>query len=103
LAGSTDIPAGGVVGESKSDILAKLPRERVVPTLLVPAGDHAARVRLVRAALAERGWAFPLVLKPDAGERGTGVKKIPDPVALEEYPRACPAPVIAQPFHPGPF
>lgn len=93
------VPAGGVVGESKADILAKLPADRIVPTLLVPPGDIGDRVRLVR----ESGWEFPLILKPDIGERGTGVRKAHDAVDVEQYLLDSPGPVVAQPFHPGPF
>lgn len=102
-AANPGIPAGGVVGESKSDILAKLPPDWIIPTLLVPSDEHADRVRLVREALAERGWGFPFVLKPDAGQRGAGVKKIHDCVDLEKYLLAYPGPVIVQPYHAGPF
>jgi membrane protein DedA with SNARE-associated domain len=93
------VPAGGVVGESKAAILAKLPADRIVPTILVPPGDIGDRVRLVR----ESGWEFPLILKPDVGERGTGVRKAHDLVDVEKYLIESPGPVIVQPFHPGPF
>jgi hypothetical protein len=43
------------------------------------------------------------VLKPDAGERGTGVRKIHDFVDLEKYLLAYPGLVIVQPYHAGPF
>lgn len=102
-AANPGIPAGGVVGESKSDILAKLPTEWIVPTLLIPVGEHSDRVRIVRDALAVRGWRFPLVLKPDAGQRGVGVKKVHAATDLEKYLLTNPNPVIAQPFHAGPF
>ncbi|MFO0824021.1 MAG: hypothetical protein U0792_13065 [Gemmataceae bacterium] len=102
-AANPGIPAGGVVGESKADILAKLPSEWIIPTLLVPEGDHADRMRLVSEAIAERGWGFPLVLKPDVGERGTGVRKAPNETDVEKYLLAQPAPVLVQPFHAGPF
>jgi membrane protein DedA with SNARE-associated domain len=102
-AANPGIAAGGVVGESKADILSRLPKEWVVPTVLIPAGEHDARVRLVREAIVAHGWGFPLILKPDAGERGAGVRKAHDPVDVEKYLLANPRPVIAQPFHPGPF
>lgn len=102
-AANPGIPAGGVVGESKSDILAKLPGEWIIPTLLVPSGEPGTRVRHLREALAERGWGFPLVLKPDAGQRGAGVKKVRDAVDVEKYLLANPGPVVVQPFHAGPF
>jgi membrane protein DedA with SNARE-associated domain len=102
-AANPGIPAGGVVGESKSDILAKLPPEWIIPTLLVPAGEHAERVRLVRRSVSVRGWSFPLVLKPDVGERGAGVQKAHDETDVEKYLLAHPHAVIVQPYHAGPF
>ena len=101
-AANPGIPAGGVVGESKSDILAKLPPERTVPTFLIPSGDSADRIRILREVLT-RGWSYPLIMKPDAGQRGTGVKKVSDAVEAEKYLLVTPGPVIAQPFHSGPF
>jgi membrane protein DedA with SNARE-associated domain len=97
------VPAGGVVGESKADVLSRLPPEWVVPTLLVPAGGVGDRLRRVMDAVADCGWEFPLILKPDAGERGAGVRKADDPVDVEKYLLANPGPVVVQPFHPGPF
>jgi membrane protein DedA with SNARE-associated domain len=96
-------PAGGVVGESKSDILAKLDRERVVPTLLIPAGELENRAENAVREIEGRGWGFPIILKPDAGERGAGVRKVRDVAGVEAYLRANPGAVVAQPFHPGPF
>jgi membrane protein DedA with SNARE-associated domain len=92
-------PAGGVVGESKADILAKLPAEWVVPTLLIPPGEIRDRTQRVR----EAGWDFPVILKPDVGERGAGVRKAHDLADAEKYLLANPGPVVVQPFHPGPF
>jgi hypothetical protein len=94
-------PAGGVVSEPKSDILSRLSDERVVPTVLVHPGELSDRVQQVLAAAG--GWGFPVILKPDAGGRGAGVRKVRDVAGVEAYLRANPAAVVAQPFHPGPF
>jgi membrane protein DedA with SNARE-associated domain len=102
-AANPGIPAGGIVGESKADILAQLPPDRIVPTLLVPASEHSVRVHFVRVALDSRRWSFPLVLKPDAGQRGAGVKKAHDAADVEKYLLANPGPVLVQPYHAGPF
>jgi membrane protein DedA with SNARE-associated domain len=96
-------PAGGVAGESKADILANLPAELVVPTLLVPPGKPGDRWRDVLGTAAIRGWRFPLVLKPEAGERGMGVRIAHNSAIVKEYLQANPGSVIAQPYHPGPF
>ncbi len=70
------IPGGGFVGESKSGILDGLAGspERVARYTLIPAG-LAAEERVARAAAfqATLPAAWPLVLKPDIGERGSGV------------------------------
>lgn len=100
-AANPGIPAGGVVGESKADVLAQIPAEFAVLTVLVPAGEHTERVRILRKAW--ETWGFPLILKPDQGYRGAGVRKITDAVAAETYLLDAPGAVVAQPFHPGPF
>jgi membrane protein DedA with SNARE-associated domain len=102
-AANPGIPAGGVMGESKSAILSQLPEEWIIPTILLPAGEHASRMKLFRETTTERGWDFPLILKPDAGERGLGVKKVYTATDVEKYLLTTVRPVIVQPFHPGPF
>jgi hypothetical protein len=101
-AANPGIPQGGVVGESKVAILARLPSAWVVPSFLVPPGELGDRMEQVRTALAEKGWTFPLILKPDAGQRGAGVRKASDEVDVEKYLAAQPAAVLVQTFHPGP-
>jgi membrane protein DedA with SNARE-associated domain len=97
------IPQGGVVGESKYDILTQLPAEWVVPTLLVPSGEPTARLEQIRKDLAANGWPFPLILKPDASQRGAGVKLARDMADVEAYMRQQPAAFLIQTYHPGPF
>jgi hypothetical protein len=70
------IPAGGIVGESKSDILQQLK----------PALGHVARfirvqqilprhkqTQLIKLFMRRQQIDFPLVFKPDVGQRGEGV------------------------------
>ncbi len=75
-ASNPGIPLGGLVGESKWDILQRLggDREPRIPRTRLLPGDWSAE-RRVEAALAfqrELG-RWPVVLKPDAGQRGLGV------------------------------
>jgi membrane protein DedA with SNARE-associated domain len=102
-AANPGIPQGGVVGESKHAILAWLPGASVVPTILVPPGETGARLAQVRQTIDERGWSFPLILKPDAAQRGAGVRRVRDLVDVEKYLRGQPAAVLVQTYHPGPF
>jgi hypothetical protein len=91
---------GGLVGESKADILSKLPEQWTIPYLLAPAHTPASEVG---ARVAARGWQYPLVVKPDVGQRGVGVKRVGNASALEVYLRAYRGPVLVQPWHPGPY
>jgi membrane protein DedA with SNARE-associated domain len=84
-AANPGIPAGGLVGESKSEILAKLPAEFV------------ARYEVVT----EPPAFFPAVLKPDAGQRGLGVAVVRSRTEAEEYFQVKRGPTIAQEYVPG--
>lgn len=76
------IDASGVIGERKHAILDGLRHgapERVARYVLVRAGESSdARRERAHAWLAAEAITFPVVLKPDAGQRGTGVVFIDD-------------------------
>lgn len=97
------IPHGGVVGESKSEILAKLPGEWTLANALLPPGAPIDRVGELERAIAAAGWNYPLILKPDAGQRGVGLKLVEDSDAAAHYLDEHPQAVIAQVFHAGPY
>lgn len=97
------IPHGGLVGESKHAILSLLPPDVVVPWLLMPPMDVEARLTRLADTMRDRGWTFPVILKPDAGQRGVGLKRIRSLEEARAYLAAQPAGVIAQPYHPGPL
>ncbi len=73
------IDLGGFFGESKRAIYAQLPMESYPATVLVPAGSTAEQVRSLKCA---SGIDFPLIVKPDVGERGQGVARVEDEVSL---------------------
>jgi membrane protein DedA with SNARE-associated domain len=97
------VPHSGVVGESKFEILSKLPPEWIVPSALIAPAAVAERVAALLRTITERGWAFPLILKPDAGQRGAGLRLVRDPEAAARYFNEHPQAVLAQAYHPGPF
>lgn len=101
-AANPGIPHGGIVGESKYAILRALPQDRIVPSALVPA-SCPDRVAELDRLMTERGWNFPLVLKPDVGERGQGLKLVRDSAGVEGYFRNFSGDVLAQTYDPGPF
>ena len=102
-ASNPGIEDGGVVGESKFDILSKLPADAIIPSAIVPMGAVDARVEHVAGTMRVRGWRFPLVLKPDVGQRGVGVKLARDDNDIRTYCREESRPILVQPYHPGPF
>lgn len=97
------VPHGGVVGESKFEILSKLPPEWIVPSALITSAPVAERVAALLRTIAERGWSFPLILKPDAGQRGAGLRLVRDPEAAARYFNEHPQAILAQAYHRGPF
>jgi len=98
------IEAGGYVAESKSEILrglgeadGKLARFRLVPAAAVP----EQRVEIAREFMRSEGLGFPVVIKPDRGQRGSGVEIVRDAARLEMHLRRVPYDVIVQEYVPG--
>lgn len=91
---------GGLVGESKAEILGKLPAEWTIPFLQLLPGTS---VDAACAQVAATRWAYPLIAKPDVGQRGVGVKRLHDDGDLAAYVRAYTGAVLIQPWHPGPY
>jgi hypothetical protein len=89
------IPLGGAMGESKSDILRLLPAAISPKWVLAAPGDA---ITSVQQRLDAAGIGYPLIAKPDVGERGFLVKKIAHQEALAQYLQAWPATFILQEF-----
>lgn len=102
-AANPGIPHGGVVGESKYDILRRLPPEWTVGAERIDIGEPSDRTSQVDRILSDRGWPFPVILKPDAGQRGAGVKLVRSHDETRAYVARHPQPIIVQPYHPGPY
>ena len=84
------IETGGLCGERKSELLdmvAGPARDAIAPYIVVAARADPA---VVAEALRKAGLHYPLVLKPDVGCNGTGVRLLLDPgdlaAALPLYP-----------------
>ena len=97
------IPDGGLVGESKFDILRLLPSQWVLPSARIDPGPLEIRCRAVAGFQELAGTSFPLVLKPDVGQRGAGVRKVSSLDEVADYLRDAAYPVVTQPWHPGLF
>jgi hypothetical protein len=101
-AANPGMPAGGFVGESKSDILSALQRggAPVAPFVVLTAGTAPEeRVGQARTFADRQGW--PVVLKPDTGQRGTGVRVVRSPDALDLAARTLSRDAILQAYVPG--
>lgn len=73
---------GGVFGESKIDILEKInPIYR--PTTLFFKADTV--LSIIVGAIEDSGLVYPIIIKPDVGERGAEVEKIDYQSSLEHY------------------
>ena len=81
-ASNPGILAGGMMGESKWDVLQKLPQELIPRTVLVKLPVDKSKVLDV---IRENNFAFPLIFKPDLGERGWMVRKIDTHDDVESY------------------
>ena len=97
------MPDGGLVGESKFAILRQLPPEWTVPSALIERGAIGDRLDRLRVECETRSWQLPVILKPDVGQRGVGVRLIRTWDSAADYFAAVDAPAVAQPYHPGPF
>lgn len=97
------IPDGGFVGESKSAILDLFADSSAIALYKKIPYDHEFENMLDDADLfmKENDLSFPVVLKPDAGERGKGVNIIKDRYALQDYLSECSENVIIQEFIEG--
>jgi membrane protein DedA with SNARE-associated domain len=96
------IPDGGVVGESKADILSRLPAGSTIPFRRLAAGTPDVP-KATQDFVSSAGWAFPLVVKPDVGQRGVGVRLVRSVEQLADYLSTADGAVLIQPFDEGPF
>lgn len=91
--------ASGIVGETKQDALrplqANAPEYVAEFTLLPAALPLAERLAALRRFVAA-GPAYPIVLKPDIGQRGRGVAVIRNEVQAADYLAAAQDDVVAQ-------
>ncbi len=98
------IIGGGFMGESKMEILRGLsPTDDFVAraALIAASLDLDARIRMAENFMAGRGIGFPVVLKPDQGQRGSGVVVVRSQVELNDYLRRTAVDTIIQEYAPG--
>ena len=97
------IEDGGFVGESKLAILRRLPGEVTIPAVGLSHHSGTRDVESARAAMLRCGWSWPVVIKPDVGQRGIGVRLIRETRQLEDYLATSDGDLLLQPYHEGPY
>ena len=98
------IDMGGLVGESKLDILTDLnDNQGIIARFqpIEPATDPRTRLEAVASFMSEQRLTFPIILKPDIGERGKGVKKVHSKEDALSYISEAPGRIIAQEYVSG--
>jgi hypothetical protein len=102
-AANPGIADGGIVGESKFEILSHLPAAAIIPSAVLEPATPEERLDALQSIMGKRGWRFPIILKPDVGQRGSGVRLVSTVNEATEYLRQVKRRVLMQPYHEGPF
>lgn len=101
-AANPGLPLGGFIGERKAPLLDRLAGgapHLVPPHVLVDQDDPQARVEAGRRFVQAHGW--PVVCKPDVGQRGHGVIIARDPETLDHALSTSRSDHVLQGFVPG--
>jgi RimK-like ATP-grasp domain len=89
------IELGGFFGESKINILKKIPSEYLPVSLFFEAGSN---VNSIIQSMEEASLSFPVIAKPDKGEMGFQVSKIHNETELINYLKESRGRLIIQEF-----
>ena len=97
---------GGMIGESKFETLADLARahrEAVAETHLVRFDSVEQQTSQILRLRNENSLQYPVVLKPDVGQRGYGFKLIHSDEDVRPYVAHFTRDLLVQQYAPGPF
>lgn len=97
--------SGGIVGESKIETLKDLMQsnpEFTAEAELISGETLTERLLSFDEIRTRRGFEFPMILKPDVGQRGAGIKLIYTTEQADAYFRQTCAPLIVQRYASGP-
>jgi membrane protein DedA with SNARE-associated domain len=96
---------GGLIGESKYETLRALSAGNpgwVAESVLIGEGELRGRMASLKDGIQSACFDFPIVLKPDVAQRGSGFRVLKTAAEAEAYLREVNVPVIAQRYIPGP-
>ncbi|RME73446.1 MAG: alpha/beta fold hydrolase [Verrucomicrobia bacterium] len=103
-AANPGMPCGGLAGESKAAILGAFPPglpELARFAVIAPEEDVEHRLVSLDRFMAANALRYPVVLKPDVGERGQGVSIVRTRTEAAAVLARCREALIAQAFVPG--
>lgn len=81
-ASNPGIKNGGMIAASKKSILDKIPIQYIPKTCLIAA---PANIQRVEEGMNQLGLNYPVIFKPDLGERGWKVERISTPKKVSDY------------------
>ncbi|MDZ4727466.1 MAG: VTT domain-containing protein [Leptospira sp.] len=102
-ASNPGIPFGGIALESKYDILSSLKSDHITKTYKVHTNQKKDLAQELKLALEYCGGKFPIILKPDIGERGSGVHLVHSFEDAKHILENHNIDYLVQEYHPGPF
>lgn len=94
-AANPTIENGGFLMERKSDIYKLIPQIYYPKTFLVETGYS---ITLIASMIRSEGFTFPVIVKPDIGGKGRGVKKIDTIQQAALYIHQCNFPMLVQEY-----
>jgi hypothetical protein len=94
-AANPSIETGGMMGESKFRILEKIDRQRIPATAYIP---YPTDLHTVLQTIIQHRISFPLIVKPDVGERGWLVEKLHTVAQLAVYLKGMRIPFLIQEY-----
>lgn len=101
-AANPSIPDSGFIGESKADILGLFNKEDVAPYSCISYDcEWQNMFEEAELFMSDKALDFPIVLKPNIGQRGKGVAIIRDREAMKTYFKQSSGAVIIQKYISG--
>lgn len=94
-ASNPSIDTGGFLGESKWHILQNIPNEFIPSTIFLKPDTP---FEVISSQLISSRISYPLIVKPDMGERGRLVEKVKSAEELKKYTRSINLPFLIQEY-----
>ncbi len=94
-ASNPGILMGGMFGESKFDVMERVPAHLKPKTIRI---EVPATTSSVVEVMNRNGFSFPIIFKPDLGERGWRVRRINNEHDIETYLQIINMPFLVQEY-----